>query len=738
MGAGGKERVILHLARELHSRGLEPTVICLEKKGAFGEQCDELGIRIESLNSGENRDLGALWRLVKLLRELRPDVINVHDCSSLPYAVLANRLTGSRPVVMTCHGLLFHQRRRAKLVQRLAVRDVHAVTAVSEKVAREYAKWLGISKEVTIIENGVPVRSPRAELRAKVRRELKLRDDTFAFIAVGNVKPEKGYEDLVEACHILRRQASGRRLFVAVAGDADDEEYLARLEAKLIHLKLVSAVKFLGYREDTVALYSAADAFVLPSRTEGLPMVLLEAMSMGLPVVASAVGGVPKVLEAPDVGVLVEPASPASLADGMKGLISNPDLCKRLGRGGAALIRKRYAVKEMARNYLLAFLRAVGGGGGISRRNRRCIVCKPKVVMVGPVPPPMGGMGSVVVNLRDSELSRRCGLTVMNNAKTTREGRPLFVGIGAQIRLLRRLVGHILRGRGQIVHVHTCSGFIFWRDCLHAAAARLLGSRVVLHVHGGSVEDFAAGQGRIARGAMRLAFERVSAVIVLSRDWVSRLGPYGPCANWRAVPNGVPVPVKTAAVESRKPVFLFLGDLGEGKGVRDLVKAASVALRRGFGGRVDLAGRETQAGEKESLERLIAEVGCESVVRLVGVLSGKPKAQALLSSACLVLPSYAEGLPMAILEAMACGLPIIGTKVGAIPEVIREGVEGLLVEPGDVEGLADRMVRVSQDMRLRRRMGKAARLRVRQHYSLQVMVKRIMEVYRDVLDEAVI
>jgi len=355
--------------------------------------------------------------------------------------------------------------------------------------------------------------------------------------------------------------------------------------------------------------------------------------------------------------------------------------------------------------------------------------------MLGPVPPPTGGMASVVVNLCDSGLSRRCGLTVINNAKTTREGRPLLVGIGVQIRLLGRLVGRILRGRGQIVHVHTCSGFTFWRDCLHAAAARLLGAHVVLHVHGGRFEDFAAGLGRIARGAMRLAFEHVSAVIVLSEDWLCRLGPYAPRANWRVVPNGVPVPAKTAAVEIAKPVFLFLGDLGEGKGVRDLVKAASIALRRGFDGRVDLAGREIELGQKDALEEYIRELGCETKVRLVGVLSGEPKAQALLSSACLVLPSYAEGLPMAILEAMACGLPIISTNVGAIPEVIREGVEGFLVDPGDVEGLADRMIRLGRDSQLRKRMGRAARKRAEQSYGLETMFERIMEVYHDVLRE---
>ena len=90
---------------------------------------------------------------------------------------------------------------------------------------------------------------------------------------------------------------------------------------------------------------------------------------------------------------------------------------------------------------------------------------------------------------------------------------------------------------------------------------------------------------------------------------------------------------------------------------------------------------------------------------------------------------------MAILEAMACGLPIISTRVGAIPEVITDGVEGFLIEPGDIEALADCIVRLGKDSQLRQRMGDAARKTVQQQYSLNAMVERLMDIYREVLDQ---
>jgi len=574
------------------------------------------------------------------------------------------------------------------------------------------------------------------QLGAEVRRELGLSDDAFLFVAVGNLVPEKGYEDLLDACGLLRHRPAGRQFVVAVAGQAAQPEYGDLLEARARQLQLESTVRFLGHREDTLALYSAADAFVLASRTEGLPMVLLEAMSAGLPVVASAVGGVPGILRRSRAGLLVEPGTPTSLADAMARILSDSQLRHDLGGAAAEFVRAHYTTRQMAERYLQVFSKVSAG----ERKRSDPRAGRPErphgVLMLGPTAPLTGGMATVMGNLRESGLPHRCRLRTLQNGKTTLEGRPLLAGVGAQLRLLGRVAAEVAFGRRQIVHIHTCSGFPFWRDCVHAGAARLLGARVVWHVHGGMFGEFAARQGRAGGRLMRLALTAASAVIVLSEDWVRRLRAVAPRARWRVVPNGVPLgPISTVPADGER-VFLFLGNLGAPKGGRDLVEATAVAVSRGFGGRIDLAGKEIEPGDAAALTELIGKHRCQSHVRLLGVISGEVKASALASAWCMVLPSHAEGLPMAILEAMACGLPIISTRVGAIPEVITDGVEGFLIEPGDVEALADRMLRLEADAELRQRMGRAGRRRVEQSYSPDRTVERIVCVYREALREA--
>jgi glycosyltransferase involved in cell wall biosynthesis len=164
-----------------------------------------------------------------------------------------------------------------------------------------------------------------------------------------------------------------------------------------------------------------------------------------------------------------------------------------------------------------------------------------------------------------------------------------------------------------------------------------------------------------------------------------------------------------------------------------LVAAVGLAQRRGLHGTVSLAGGETQPGQLSNLQAQIARCACDSRVQMLGVVRGPEKERVLLESDCFILPSHGEGLPMAMLEAMAYGMPVIVTRVGAIPEAVTDGVEGFLIEPGDVEALADRMLRLARDPVLRQRMGEAARARVAAAYSLDAMVERIMALYREVL-----
>ncbi|MBE3098098.1 MAG: glycosyltransferase family 4 protein [Planctomycetes bacterium] len=732
---GGAERVVVHVAGTLAARGVEPLVVCLQRRGPLGDELLGRGVRVVALESLRGYDIPAVVRLARVLRQFRPDVINVHDRSSLPYAFIANRLGGRRPMVFSCHGLLLQDESRLRRRDRMAARDLRALTAVSEQAGAEYARMLNWPGRVDLVPNGVPLPPPHDDLaRASQRSQLGVPQDAFVFLAVGNSKPEKGYEDLLEAAALLRH--CGRRFLVLVAGAQPADAYADSLASVMSRLGLDGTVRFLGYRADVAALYSAADAFVLSSRKEGLPMVLLEAMAAGLPVVATRVGAVPSVVQDGSDGLLVDAAFPAGLAEAMLRLLSERPLGNRLGKAARSRIRERYSVERMTEGYLAVFERAALSCAepppvkGVADSATR-----PRVLMLGPMPPLTGGMATVVENLRQSPLADRCRLLAINNGKTTPAGRTLLAGLLAQARLAGGLLVAMRRHRAEIVHIHTCALFSFWRDILHMTACRMLGRKVVWHIHDGSFAGFMAKGSALRRGLIRTALKAGAAVIVLGEQSLRNLRPMAPDVRWRVVPNGVPVP-RTMAEPSAGPTrFLFLGNLTRRKGAFDLVDAAEEVYRKGLDITVRLGGGETSPGQKDELVRHIGGLNCRDHIALLGVVSGAAKERALAESDCLVLPSYAEGLPMAVLEGMAYGLPVIATRIGAIPEAVTDGQEGFLIEPGDVKALADRMGRIGEDKELGCRMGAAARARVEQTYSLDVVSDQVMNIYREALDK---
>jgi glycosyltransferase involved in cell wall biosynthesis len=737
MRPGGAERVVVHLAGTLAVRGVQVLVVCLQNEGPLAEELKFRGVRVVALKSLRGYDIPAVVRLARVLRQFRPDVINVHDRSSLPYVFIANRLSGRRPMVFSCHGLLLKDESRPRRRDRMAARDLQALTAVSEQAGAEYARMLNWPGRIDLVPNGVPMPPPHDDLaRASQRSQLGVPQDAFVFLAVGNVKPEKGYEDLLEATALLRHRYGDRPFQVLVAGAQSADAYAASLASGMSRLGLDGTVRFLGYRADAAALYSAADAFVLSSRKEGLPMVLLEAMAAGLPVVATRVGAVPSVVQDGSDGLLVDAATPSGLAEAMSRLLSERPLGKRLGEAARSRIRERYGVERMTEGYLAVFERAaVSCAEPLLAGKAVDVAAGPRVLMLGPMPPLTGGMATVVENLRQSPLADRCGLLVINNGKTTPAGRTLLAGLLAQARLAGGLLVAMRRHRAEIVHIHTCALFSFWRDILHMTACRMLGRKVVWHIHDGSFAGFMAKGSALRRGLIRTALKAGAAVIVLGEQSLRNLRPMAPDVRWRVVPNGVPVPRTTAEPSAGPTRFLFLGNLTRRKGAFDLVDAAEEVCRKGLHITVRLGGGETSPGQKDELVRHIGALACRDRIALLGVVSGAAKERALAESDCLVLPSYAEGLPMAVLEGMAYGLPVIATRIGAIPEAVTEGQEGFLLEPGDVKALADRMGRIAEDKELGCRMGAAARARVEQAYSLDVVSDQVMSIYREALDK---
>lgn len=362
---------------------------------------------------------------------------------------------------------------------------------------------------------------------------------------------------------------------------------------------------------------------------------------------------------------------------------------------------------------------------------------KLRVVMTGPLPPALGGMASVVAALGASSLAQQTQLVLFDTGKQTPEGRSLWQGMQARLSLMLRwwrILG-AAPGSRTVAHLHTCSGLTFFLDGLLLWLARLRGVPGLLHIHGARFDDFLDGLAPPLRWLARHLARSAAVVVVLSEEWRERLAGRLPGARLAVVQNGVPRPAlpslppdSTRGAEVR---FLFLGNLCRRKGVDVLIQAAALARENW---RVELAGGEEEPGYHAIAAADIARWQVAERVSLLGPKVGAQKDALLASASGFVLPSLAEGLPMALLEAMAARLPVVVTRVGAMPEVVRAEVEGLLVAPGDAPALAAALDRLAADAALRARLGAAAEHSYEAGYGVERMVGVLMPLYDAALE----
>ena len=351
-----------------------------------------------------------------------------------------------------------------------------------------------------------------------------------------------------------------------------------------------------------------------------------------------------------------------------------------------------------------------------------------RVVMSGPLPPAIGGMASVVGALSQSLLASQTHLTLFDTGKKTAANRTLLQGIGARLQLMRDWSALLAGQPGTIAHIHTCSGFTFFLDGLLAFMARRHGCRVVLHVHGGLFDAFLDGLNPVMLRIAQHIARRADLVLALSEDWRERLGQRLPGSRIAVLQNGVAEPTcEPQRGTNERPTFLFLGNLSRLKGVPVLLDALELAQ---VDWSVQLAGSESEPGYAKWLGEEIKRRGLAKRATLLGPVVGEAKQQLLARADAFVLPSLAEGLPMSLLEAMAAQLPVVATTVGAIPEVIDEGIEGHLVPPGEAALLAHAMDMLAVLTPLQREsMGRAAHARYRTRYSVDAMAQTLLGIY---------
>jgi glycosyltransferase involved in cell wall biosynthesis len=288
----------------------------------------------------------------------------------------------------------------------------------------------------------------------------------------------------------------------------------------------------------------------------------------------------------------------------------------------------------------------------------------------------------------------------------------------------------LFTGRVALLHVHSSSGPSFWRKSLFIVPAFWLRVPVVLHWHGGGFVQFFERSAGWRQRFIGWLFRRCDRVVALSAQWHDTLTRLVPGIRAVTITNPVVMPPAPAPLTGDPPAVLFLGLVNAHKGVYDLLQAWAVVQRQVPGARLRIGG----TGELEAARRQAEALGIAGSVEWLGWIGRERKAEALSGAWALVLPSYMEGVPMALLEAMAAGVPVVSTRVGGIPLAVRDGLDGLLLPPGDPQALAQALLALLQDEPRRLQMGAQARRRMAAEFSVDVIAPQLEALWAELLD----
>jgi glycosyltransferase involved in cell wall biosynthesis len=355
-------------------------------------------------------------------------------------------------------------------------------------------------------------------------------------------------------------------------------------------------------------------------------------------------------------------------------------------------------------------VRQTGARGPAERPGR------PRVMVVGPGTRGAGGIAVVIGSLAASPLADRYELVMVATHKDSGPMGKALQALAGSARAAALLAAR----RVDLVYLHSSSGPSLLRKAAVAALARLARRPYVIHVHGGAFDHYYREAAGWERSIVRNTLSGAALVIALSPIWERRLRVIAAC-HTTAIPNPVPIPDELAHLDGRPARIVCLGRLGDTKGSRTLVRALAALGQRHADVRLVLAGDGDVTAVRDEARRL----GVSDRVELPGWIGAEERARTLRSATAFALPSRAEGVPVALLEAMAYGLPAVVSPVGGIPDVFEERRHGYFAPPDDPQALADRLRALLDNPQAARRMGARASRDAQERYSTDVVAAQV-------------
>jgi glycosyltransferase involved in cell wall biosynthesis len=736
---------VLSFAEAIDRKAFDLTVCCLRADGKTGE--------IVNLGARNARDIGAFRRLLHLLRERQIQLVHSHGVEASVWAGLACRFR-KIPFLATLHaaptaeGMFRPRSIREWLMIEFLRSGQSTIVAASDAVRKGFvSKYRMASNRIEVIHNAV--KSVRIE-RRNPERSIQLKEslgfppDAVMLTTVAALQAGSGIDMLLRAMATVVRSVPQARLLIVGEGPLKEQwTNLAR------HLGLADAVRWAGERKDISTILAGSDLFVLPSREDAPPTVLLEAMAAELPVVATNFGGVPEIVDSPAVGSLVKPRDPAALAAEIVGLIGDRQRRAAIAVAGRRRVAETFPMQRWLDRLSTIYREAIGQRTGILRIA--------VVEFAG-----RGFLTQYAFQLCRALAAEGADVTLLTDADYEFKGvdhpfRRLSIfdlpdpkGAGAIPRARHtlgyyrqwwKLLNHL---QSEKYHVVQLGDLRFPTDLvplrLVRGRARLLAD-ICHDVPRGSLRAYRRTYGLFNKvfvhhesnaALFKAAFpshaDRVSVIVHGNGELLRELrGPLNTVDRLR----------KQLGFDGGEAVVLFFGMLAPNAGIDVLIEAFLTVALRDPSARLVISGVALPGFDVEHHVALARGVALGNRVRIVaGHVDARAVAAWMELASVIVFPSRDLDQSATAHLAQTFGVPIVATRVGAMSEVIEDGVTGLLVPPGDPHALGDALSRVLFDPSYAQELGGMARAVADERFHWRGVAREILSAYESVLPRA--
>lgn len=347
-----------------------------------------------------------------------------------------------------------------------------------------------------------------------------------------------------------------------------------------------------------------------------------------------------------------------------------------------------------------------------------------KVFMIGPSLKTQGGISSVLnIYMKNFKNPLNLSFIPSYSGQSRVKDFALFLGAVIQVFLLNIFT------KSSVFHIHVASNGSYLRKSILANICLAFKHKVILHIHGAMFDKFIEDSPLQKKNKIIALLNSVDRVIVLSESWLTYFSKYIPKDKLLVIynPSSTFKPGFIKNYNKKRIQVLFMGRMGERKGTYDLIKAVKLIKASDF--ILNMYGD----GDIAQAKALVEKENLQGVITVNNWVSHSEINELYENADIMVLPSYAEGLPMSLLEAVGKGLALVSTKVGGIPEIVKDGENGFLIEAGDVVALSEKLKELIETPGLIEKMGKQSHIIAGEKFSVVKIEKQLLELYKECL-----